>query len=115
MNRPESIVIYFAFTKNLVALVWLAAPNLANEYSTRIGIYLQAKLQAQIIGSRLHFDFRRYLLDKAIVVGNSGGPVIDMNGKVIGVAATGTSDRSEGNPDDQFGVIPLTHLQKLLV
>lgn len=75
----------------------------------------EVMVQAQIIGSRLHFDFRRYLLDKAIVVGNSGGPVIDMNGKVIGVAATGTSDRSEGNPDDQFGVIPLTHLQKLLV
>ncbi len=73
----------------------------------------EVMVQAQIIGSRLHFDFRRYLLDKAIVVGNSGGPVIDMNGKVIGVAATGTSDRSNENPDDQFGVIPLVHLTKL--
>lgn len=69
---------------------------------------------AQIIGSRLHFGFQRYLLDKAIVTGNSGGPVIDMNGKVIGVAATGTSDMSDGNPDDQFGVIPLNHLLKLI-
>jgi hypothetical protein len=36
-----------------------------------------------------------------------------MNGKVIGVAATGTSDRSEGNPDELFGVIPLAYLEKL--
>ena len=66
-----------------------------------------------MIGSRLHFSFRRYLLDKAVVVGNSGGPVIDMNGKVIGVAATGTSERSDANPEDQFGVIPISYLMKL--
>jgi len=70
-------------------------------------------VSAQVIGSRLHFGFRRYLLDKAIVVGNSGGPVIDMSGKVIGVAATGTSDRRKRNPDEQFGIIPLVHLLKL--
>jgi S1-C subfamily serine protease len=73
----------------------------------------EVKVSAQIIGWRTHFGFRRYLLDKPIVTGNSGGPVIDMNGKVIGVAATGTSDMSDGNPDDQFGVIPLVHLNKL--
>jgi RNA-directed DNA polymerase len=68
---------------------------------------------AQIIGSRIHFKFRRYLLDKPIVAGNSGGPVIDMSGKVIGVAATGISDRSDGNPQEQFGVIPIRHLMSL--
>ena len=73
----------------------------------------EVTISAQMIGSRLHFSFRRYLLDKAIVVGNSGGPVIDMNGKVIGVAATGTSDRSDANPEDQFGVIPISYLMKL--
>ena len=55
----------------------------------------------------------RYLLDKPIVTGNSGGPVIDMNGKVVGVAATGTSDMSKATPDEQFGVIPLGYLTKL--
>jgi hypothetical protein len=72
------------------------------------------KAEAQITGSRMYFGNRRYLLDKPIVVGNSGGPVIDMRGKVIGVAATGTNDRSDGNPDEQFGVIPVVLLRQLL-
>jgi RNA-directed DNA polymerase len=72
-------------------------------------------VSAQIIGSRLRFGFRRYLLDKPIVTGNSGGPVIDMSGKVIGIAATGTDDMSQGNPDSQFGVIPVTLLQELVL
>lgn len=71
-------------------------------------------ISAQIIGSRIHMGFRRYLLDKAIVEGNSGGPVIDMNGKVIGIAATGTTDRSSRNPQEQFGVISIYNLTRLI-
>lgn len=68
---------------------------------------------AQIIGIRRHFGFDRYLLNHPIVTGNSGGPVIDMNGKVVGVAATGTNDMSKANPDEQFGVIPIGYLSRL--
>jgi RNA-directed DNA polymerase len=71
------------------------------------------KVSAEIIGSRKHMRYQRYLLDKAIVSGNSGGPVIDVNGKVIGIAATGTNDRTDANPDDQFGVIPIIYISKL--
>jgi RNA-directed DNA polymerase len=70
-------------------------------------------VSAQITGSRLHFNKPLYLLDKSIVEGNSGGPVIDMSGKVIGVAARGVRTMGEANPDQLFGVIPITQLLEL--
>ena len=70
-------------------------------------------MSAQIIGQRKFFDSPFYHLDKPIVEGNSGGPVLDMSGKVIGVAARGVKTMGEENSDQLFGMIPINNLLKL--
>lgn len=58
-----------------------------------------------------------YLIPSApIAAGNSGGPVIDENYRVVGIAARGIKNLADASeyPDDMFGVISINHLTALL-
>ena len=66
-----------------------------------------------ISGFRMVSGIRRLLVNAPIVAGNSGGPVVNRNNQVIGVAVTG-SDRMESAHDtENHGVIPIDALQFL--
>jgi hypothetical protein len=77
----------------------------------RIGA-TEVQVPGFIIGFRPLRGIRRFLIDAPIVFGNSGGPVLDSEKRVIGVAATGTDDW-KNRTDVEYGVIPIDALHRL--
>ena len=57
--------------------------------------------------------FRRILVDANIIIGNSGGPVLDANNRVIGVAAKGAASEADAEQTDKHEVIPIDALNHL--
>ena len=55
----------------------------------------------------------RILIDASIIAGNSGGPVLDENNRVIGVAAKGASLASQAALIEKHEVIPISALKML--
>lgn len=67
-----------------------------------------------VIGFRPTHGIRRLLVNAAIVSGNSGGPVLNTNNQVIGIAVTGADCTENIGSTENHGVIPidaLTYLQ----
>jgi S1-C subfamily serine protease len=56
---------------------------------------------------------RRILVDANIIVGNSGGPVLDQRNCVVGVAARGAVSEDEAQTTDRHEVIPIDALKQL--
>lgn len=67
-----------------------------------------------VIGFRMRSGIRRFLINAAIVRGNSGGPVLDMDNRVIGVAVTGADQMEKAQATENHGVIPIDALKYLL-
>ena len=65
-------------------------------------------------GIRPTSGVNRFLITPSIVVGNSGGPVVNKDNKVVGIAVTGTSTWAEAHTTEKHGVIPITVLGLLL-
>jgi hypothetical protein len=69
------------------------------DYHHRMSIL---RMNAAIVNDRFHMGYRRCVVDRTIPKGTSGGPVLDKNGKVIGVVAR----------EDQ--IIPIDLIKSLL-
>jgi S1-C subfamily serine protease len=66
-----------------------------------------------VVGFRVVSGIRRILTNAPIVSGGSGSPVLDRDGKVIGVAATGTSGFESSQATEHQSVIPIDALRFL--
>ena len=67
-----------------------------------------------VIGTRVVSTITRRLLGIPIVRGNSGGPVVNENGSVVGIAVTGADDMEKAQETEKHGTIPITALKQLL-
>jgi trypsin-like peptidase len=67
-----------------------------------------------VVGSRIISSIRRLMVNAPIITGMSGGPAIDSDNNVVGVAVTG-ADRMETVSDtEKHGIIPIGALHYLL-
>jgi V8-like Glu-specific endopeptidase len=64
----------------------------------------------QITGRRQIFGYSRYIVSMRIVGGNSGGPLLNAYGDVVGVAVTGDTRQDAGYDPRDWGAIPIGHL-----
>lgn len=69
--------------------------------------------EGKITGFRNVSGIRRILVDAPIIAGNSGGPVFDNEGKVIGVAVTGSDDMESAQDTEFHSVVPINALPVL--
>lgn len=67
----------------------------------------------EITAFRTVSAIRRILVDANIIVGNSGGPVVDQSNRVIGVAAKGAASETDATLTDKHEVIPIDALKHL--
>ena len=56
---------------------------------------------------------RKILIDTSIIAGNSGGPVLDSQNRVIGVAAKGADSENNASTTNRHEVIPIDALKHL--
>ncbi|WP_194975800.1 S1 family peptidase [Aquiflexum lacus] len=61
-----------------------------------------------IIGTRQASSITRFLINAPLIAGNSGGPIISYNNKVIGVAVTGADKMENAFQTENHGVIPIS-------
>jgi S1-C subfamily serine protease len=50
-----------------------------------------------------------------IVGGNSGGPLLNAFGKVVGVAITGDVDQTKGYSPADYGAIPIRYVKEFAI
>lgn len=60
-----------------------------------------------IVGFRTYSSIRHVLVNTPLISGNSGGPAINGENKVIGIAVTGAEKMSQANQTEKHGLIPV--------
>ncbi|MCV3206672.1 reverse transcriptase domain-containing protein [Mesorhizobium sp. YC-39] len=68
---------------------------------------------AQIQGLQTKSTLQHYILDKSIVSGNSGGPLIDANGLAIGIATHGAENSDKADTVYEHKVMSIDILKKI--
>jgi hypothetical protein len=66
-----------------------------------------------IVGFRVHSGIRHILVNTPLISGNSGGPAIDKNNLVIGIAVTGAEKMSQAHETEKHGIIPIDVIKLL--
>jgi len=70
--------------------------------------------RGHITGFRSFSGVRHILTSAPLIAGNSGGPVVDVNGNVIGVVVTGADRIENAQKTEKHGIIPIDAIDYLL-
>lgn len=70
--------------------------------------------QGKVIGTRTISGIQHLLVSNPLVTGNSGGPVLNREGKVIGVVVTGADSLRSAPTTEKHGLVPINVLEWLL-
>ena len=63
-----------------------------------------------VVGFRIVSSIRRLLLNTPLIAGNSGGPIVSKDSKVIGIVVTGADKMENASETENHGVIPIAAL-----
>ncbi len=70
-------------------------------------------MDGKVTGTRNIIGISHFLVSNHLIEGNSGGPALNEDGKVIGVVATGSDSFKNASRTEKHGLIPLNALQLL--
>jgi len=70
--------------------------------------------EGKVIGIRTIGGIQHLLVSNPLVTGNSGGPVLNREGKVIGVVVTGSDSLRSAPSTEKHGLVPINVLEWLL-
>lgn len=73
-----------------------------------------AVYDAKIAGKRSGF-IERYILDRSLIAGMSGCPVLDSQNRVIGVGSIGVEHFVHADTEAEYGIIPIKYINDLTV
>lgn len=68
----------------------------------------------EVVGMRPENNTILALVDAPIIVGNSGGPVLDSESRVVGIALKGVERIEDAHTTERHAVLPITELRSLL-
>ena len=71
--------------------------------------------RGRILGWHSFYKPPRFFISRPIIYGNSGGPVLDLNNKVVGIAIRGAGSENEGEKTYRHEAIPVNALKLLPV
>jgi hypothetical protein len=60
-----------------------------------------------IVGFRVYSGIRHILVNTPLIIGNSGGPALNKDNLVIGIAVTGAERMSQAHETEKHGLIPI--------
>lgn len=69
--------------------------------------------RGRILGWHSFYKPPRFFISRPIIYGNSGGPVLDLANKVVGVAIRGSGSENEGEKTSRHEAIPVSALSLL--
>lgn len=69
--------------------------------------------RGRLLGWHKFYQPPRFFISRPIIYGNSGGPVLDLNNNVIGVAIRGAGSEKAGEETSRHEVIPVSFLDAL--
>lgn len=70
-------------------------------------------INCKVVGAAMISGIRRVRVSANIVEGNSGGPILDRDNRVVGVAVTGTKGGPKASATVNNSFIPISALKKV--